>query len=81
MARAGSLPDSEKKFRLSLGMRKNRYIPNPETLVEVTCRTVQSRLLLRPRPEVCRLILGVLGRAQRLFQVQICNLACLMSQS
>ena len=52
-------------------MRKNRFIPNPETLVEVTCRTVQSRLLLRPRPEVCRLILGILGRAQRLFQVQL----------
>jgi REP element-mobilizing transposase RayT len=58
-------------------MRKNRFIPKSETLVEVTCRTVQSRLLLHPRPEVCRLILGVLGRAQRLFQMKICNLACL----
>jgi REP element-mobilizing transposase RayT len=61
-----------------MGMsRKLRYIPCPGTLVEVTCRTVQSRLLLTPRPEVCRLILGVVGRAQRLYSVEICNVSFL----
>jgi REP element-mobilizing transposase RayT len=38
----------------------------PQKLVEVTCRTVQGRFLLRPSPELNRRIVGVLGRAQRL---------------
>ncbi len=63
-----------------MGMsRRLRYIPSPGSLVEVTCRTVQSRLLLTPRPEVCRLILGVVGRAQRLYSVEVCNLSFLSS--
>lgn len=41
-----------------------RHIP-PNALVEVTCRTIQGRLLLRPDPELNRRVLGVLGRAQR----------------
>jgi hypothetical protein len=31
--------------------RNLRFIPKQGTLVEVTCRTVQSRLLLTPRPD------------------------------
>lgn len=38
----------------------------PQKLVEITCRTVQGRFLLRPSPELNRRIVGVLGRAQRL---------------
>ena len=38
--------------------------------MEVTVRTVQSRLLLRPGPAVNEIILGVLGRAQRLYPVR-----------
>jgi REP element-mobilizing transposase RayT len=34
---------------------------------------------MTPRPEVCRLILGVVGRAQRLYSVEICNLSFLSS--
>lgn len=33
-------------------------------MVEVTCRTVQGRLLLRPSPQLNEIALGVLGRAQ-----------------
>lgn len=45
--------------------RPIRYI-RPQKLVEITCRTVQGRFLLRPSTELNRRVLGVLGRAQRL---------------
>jgi REP element-mobilizing transposase RayT len=41
--------------------------------VEVTVRTYQSRLLLRPGPAVNEIILGVMGRAQRLYPVRCCS--------
>jgi hypothetical protein len=44
-----------------------RFVPEGGALVEVTLRTIQSRLLLRPSPAVNEIILGVLGRAQRLY--------------
>lgn len=50
--------------------RRLRFIP-PGSLVEVTCRTVQGRLLLRPSPLLRDLTLGVLARAARLYPVQI----------
>lgn len=46
-----------------------RFVPEGGALVEVTLRTIQSRLLLRPGPAVNEVILGVLGRAQRLYGV------------
>jgi hypothetical protein len=52
--------------------RTLRFIPKEGTLVEVTCRTVQSRLLLTPRPDVCEVITGVLGRAQKRFEMKVC---------
>ncbi|HTG35666.1 MAG TPA: transposase [Thermoanaerobaculia bacterium] len=51
--------------------RKLRYIPEGGALVEVTCRTLQGRLLLRPSPELNDIAAGVLGRAQRLYPVDI----------
>jgi len=53
--------------------RPLRYVPHPGCLFEVTVRTVQSRLLLRPSVALNRIILGVLGRAQRLYQVELCG--------
>jgi REP element-mobilizing transposase RayT len=50
--------------------RRLRFVP-PGTLVEVTCRTVQGRLLMRPTPLVTDLTLGVLARAARLHPVDI----------
>ena len=51
--------------------RKLRYLPEEGALVEVTCRTLQGRLLLRPNPELNDIAAGVLGRAQRLYPVEI----------
>ena len=53
--------------------RRVRFIPEDGALVEVSCRTIQSRYLLRPSPALNEIILGVLGRAQRLYPVQICG--------
>lgn len=50
--------------------RRLRFIP-PESLVEVTCRTLQGRLLLRPSPVLRDLTLGVLARAARLYPVEV----------
>ena len=50
--------------------RNLRHIP-PKELVEITCRTMQSRFLLRPSPELRRRVLGVLGRAQRQTGIEI----------
>jgi len=51
--------------------RRLRYVPPAGALVEVTCRTLQARLLLRPSPLLCEITLGILGRAQRLSGVAI----------
>jgi REP element-mobilizing transposase RayT len=59
--------------------RPLRFIPEEGSLVEVTCRTVQGRYLLRPDPELDDILLGVLGRAQRLYPVEICGFAFLSS--
>lgn len=50
--------------------RRLRFHP-PGSLVEVTSRTVQGRLLLHPTPLVRDLILGVLARAARLYPVEV----------
>ena len=39
--------------------------------MEITQRTLQGRLLLRPTPELCRIVNGILGRAQQLFDMTI----------
>jgi REP element-mobilizing transposase RayT len=52
--------------------RRLRFIPEGGSLVEVTCRTVQGRHLLCPSPQANEIIAGVLGRAQRLYDVRIC---------
>src|SRR5688572_4767412 len=49
--------------------RPIRYIPEDGSLVEVTCRTIQARFLLRPSPALNEIVIGVLGRAQRRYQV------------
>ena len=48
-----------------------RFVPEGGALVEVTTRTIQGRLLLRPSPAVNEIVLGVLGRAQRIYDVGI----------
>ena len=41
-------------------------------MVEVTCRTLQSRFLLRPNEAVNEIVAGVLGRAQRKYPIRVC---------
>lgn len=48
-----------------------RYVPNGGAVVEVSNRTIQGRFLLRPSPELNEIIIGVMGRAQRLFHLRI----------
>jgi hypothetical protein len=50
--------------------RPLRFIPEG-SLVEVTTRTIQGRLLLRPSPELNDLILGVIGKAQHVYAMTI----------
>lgn len=51
--------------------RPIRYMPEPDTTVEVTVRTVQARFLLRPSKKVNELVLGVIGRALELYPVRL----------
>ena len=51
--------------------RRVRFLPEGDCLVEVTCRTIQGRHLLRPGPRLNRLVVGVLARAQRMYPVGI----------
>lgn len=57
--------------------RRVRFAPEGGGLFEVSSRTVQSRLLLRPSPALNEIILGVLGRGQRLYPVEVCGFSFL----
>src|SRR5262249_10817899 len=59
------------------GMRPLRHVPRERCLFEVTVRTVQARFLLRPSVALNEIILGVLGRAQRIYGAgaEICAFA------
>jgi len=59
-------------------MRPLRHVPREKCLFEVTVRTVQARFLLRPSVALNEIILGVLGRAQRLHEVGIVSF-CFLS--
>jgi hypothetical protein len=50
--------------------RPLRFIPE-RSLVEVTTRTIQGRLLLKPSPELNDLVLGVIGKAQHLYAMSV----------
>ena len=50
--------------------RPLRFVPE-HSLVEITTRTFQGRLLLRPSPELTDIILGIIGKAQDLYGMTI----------
>src|SRR5512137_501903 len=50
--------------------RPLRFVPD-HSLVEITTRTIQGRLLLRPSPELTDIILGIVGKAQALYGMTI----------
>jgi len=51
--------------------RRLRHTPEGGALFDVTCRTVQSRFLLRPCPLLNEIILGTLARAKRRYGVEL----------
>src|SRR3954467_369458 len=53
--------------------RHLRFVPEGGALVEVTCRTIHGRLLLRPSQQLHEIVAGILARAQRTFQVRLCG--------
>ena len=54
--------------------RKLRYLPDDNHLVEVTCRVIQRRFLLRPSPRLNAIIIGTLARFQKCYGMRICGL-------
>jgi hypothetical protein len=50
--------------------RPLRFVPE-HALVEITTRTLQGRLLLKPSPELTDLVLGIVGKAQALYGMAI----------
>jgi hypothetical protein len=50
--------------------RPLRFVPD-NSLVEITTRTFQGRLLLRPSPELTDIIVGIIGKAQALYGMTI----------
>lgn len=50
--------------------RPLRFIPE-HSLVEITTRTIQGRLLLKPSPELTDLILGIIGKAQDTYEMTV----------
>ena len=58
-------------------VRKLRYLPDDNHLVEVTCRVIQRRFLLRPSPRLNAIIIGTLARFQQRYDMRICGLVYL----
>jgi hypothetical protein len=50
--------------------RPLRFIPE-HSLVEITTRTIQGRLLLRPSPELNAVVLGAFGKAQDTYKMTV----------
>ena len=51
--------------------RDPRSIETPGRVVEITSRTIHGRYLMRPSRDVNELILGILGRAQAKYDVEL----------
>src|SRR3954468_1975240 len=54
-----------------------RFVPDGGSLVEVTTRTIQSRLLLTPTPQLNRIIISTLARSSHLYGVGVVAFAFL----
>lgn len=57
--------------------RRLRCLLEKGTLVAVSWRAVQGRSLFRPSRELNDVVLGALGRAQRLYPIRVCGVAVL----
>lgn len=56
--------------------RQLRFVPE-RSVVEVTCRTIQGRFLLKPFPGWRDIFVGALARAQSLYLVEVHAFVCL----
>jgi REP element-mobilizing transposase RayT len=56
-----------------------RWTRKSRTLVEVSTQTFQRRFFLKPTPEIREIIIGVIGRAQHIYQMEICLLVFMSS--
>src|SRR5262249_18046736 len=63
--------DLIKPPRLTVVMARRLRHCEPSSLMEVTTRTMQGRLLLRPSAALVQIIVGILGRAQGRFGLRI----------
>ncbi len=63
--------------------RPLRYVPEGGALVEITINMIQGRYLLRPdkRGRVNELVIGIVGRAQRLYSMSIVGISVLSSHA
>ncbi len=63
--------------------RPLRYVPEGGALVEITINMIQGRYLLRPdkRGRVNELVVGIVGRAQRLYSMSIVGISVLSSHA
>lgn len=57
--------------------RNLRYLPADRHLVEITCRIIQRRFLLRPSPRLNAIIVGTLARGQARYGMVVCGFAYL----
>ena len=60
--------------------RDLRFIP-PHSLVEVTCRTIQGRFLLKPGQDINAIIVGALAKAQKLYGMTVCGFVYLSNHA
>ena len=56
---------------------KIRHLPDDNHLVEVTCRVIQRRFLLRPSARLNAIICGTLARFQNRHAMKVCGFVCL----
>ncbi len=61
--------------------RRLRHVPEPGTLVEVTCRVIHGRLLLKPNQGLNEMIAGTLARGKRRYGVRVCAVAFLSNHA
>jgi hypothetical protein len=59
--------------------RRLRFIPDGGSLVEVTCRSIHSRLLFRPGHPLNEIIIGALARSKRRYGVRLVAFAFVSS--
>ena len=52
--------------------RRLRHLPDSNHLVEITCRTIGRRFLLRPSPKLNANVVGALARFQKRHDMKIC---------